>query len=323
MIQQSSTSFNPSQSPPSILVLGSLNMDIVLRVPRAPSDGETLQGHSIAYLPGGKGGNQAVSCARQGGLVQMMGQVGGDTHGATLLAALAQAGIDSSDVQIDNSIATGVALVMVDDAAQNRIVVVPGANGSLSLDPAVMLSRLKQSDWLVMQLETPLAAVLMAAEQAQSTGCKVLLNPSPAQSLPDNLWPWVDTLVLNEVEAQALTQVAVSQPTDAALAARWFLSRGVKQVVVTLGAQGAVAVDANGCRLHPALPVQAVDTTAAGDTFLGALVVTLSKDFSLDESIAIGLRAASLCVQTLGAQPSIPTHTAVALTPLAPDWIDL
>lgn len=298
-------------------------MDIVLRVPRAPSDGETLQGHSIAYLPGGKGGNQAVSCARQGGSVHMLGQVGGDAHGATLLAALAHAGIEHSNVHIDDSIATGVALVMVDDAAQNRIVVVPGANGSLSLDPELLRSRLKRSDWLVMQLESPLAAVMMAAEQAQTTSCKVLLNPSPAQSLPGNLWPWVDTLVLNEVEAQALTQIAVSQPTDAALAAHWFISRGVKRVVVTLGAQGAVAVDANGCRLHPALPVRAVDTTAAGDTFLGALVVTLSKGFSLDDGVAMGLRAASLCVQTMGAQPSIPTRAAVALTPLAPDWIDL
>jgi ribokinase len=308
------------QSAPSILVLGSLNMDMVVRVSRAPGDGETLQGHSIAYLPGGKGGNQAVSCARQGASVHIIGQVGADAHGAALRAALAQEGITHTDIAVDGDVATGVAMVMVDDQAQNRIVVVPGANGSLRPDPSVLAARLKQADWLVMQLEVPISAVLMAAEQAQVSGCRVVLNPSPSQSLPTEMWPWIDTLVLNESEAQALTRVPVSCLKEAGQAAQWFLSHGVRQVVVTLGAQGAVAADANGISFHPALPVTAIDTTAAGDTFLGALVVALASGGSLKEGVTMGLRAASLCVQTVGAQPSIPTRAAVVQTPEAPCW---
>jgi ribokinase len=308
------------QAVPAILVLGSLNMDVVVRVPRVPADGETLQGQSIAYIPGGKGGNQAVSCARQGASVCLMGQVGADAHGAALRAALAQEGIDHEHLQTDADVATGVAMIMVDDQAQNRIVVVPGANGTLRLAPEVLASRLKQADWLVMQLEVPLPAVLMAAEQAKKTGCKVVLNPSPSQSLPSAVWPWIDTLVLNESEAQAYTQMVVCGPQEAAHAARSFLAQGVRQVVVTLGAKGAVAVDAQGARFHPALPVKAVDTTAAGDTFLGALVVSLARGDALDEGVSMGLRAASLCVQTVGAQPSIPMRAAVLLTPPAPNW---
>ncbi|WP_096349077.1 ribokinase [Hydrogenophaga crassostreae] len=311
------------QSVPAILVLGSLNMDMVVRVSRAPGDGETIEGQSIAYFPGGKGGNQAVGCARQGASVCMIGRVGADAHGAALRAALAQEGIGCDDIPTDDAVATGVAVVMVDDQAQNRIVVVPGANGTLHPDPSVLASRLKASDWLVMQLEVPLPAVLMAAEQAQKSGCRVVLNPSPSQSLPAEVWPWIDTLVLNESEAQALTQVSVSRPEEAAQAGQWFLFRGVRQVVVTLGAQGAVAVDAKGGSFHPALPVKAVDTTAAGDTFLGALVVTLASGGTLNEGVTMGLRAASLCVQTVGAQPSIPTRAAVLRTPQAPSWTAL
>ncbi|HEY9096185.1 MAG TPA: ribokinase [Hydrogenophaga sp.] len=308
------------QDLPSILVLGSLNMDVVVRVSRAPVGGETIEGKSVAYLPGGKGGNQAVSCARQGASVHLIGQVGDDAHGAALRAALAQDGIHHGDVCVDPAEATGVAVVMVDDQAQNRIVVVPGANGRLSPDPPMLAARLQGADWLVMQLEVPLAAVQVAAEQARANACRVVLNPSPSQTLPDGLWPRIDTVVLNESEAQALTQIAVSSPDEAATAAQWFLSHGVRQVVVTLGAQGAVATDAQGSRFHPALPVNAVDTTAAGDTFLGALVVALARGDTLDDGVSMGLRAASLCVQTVGAQPSIPSRAAVSKTPLAPPW---
>ncbi|MEZ5703284.1 MAG: ribokinase [Burkholderiaceae bacterium] len=304
-------------------MLGSLNMDVVVRVSRAPAGGETIEGRSVAYLPGGKGGNQAVSCARQGASVHLIGQVGDDPHGVALCAALSQDGIRHGDVCVDPVEATGVAVVVVDDQAQNRIVVVPGANGRLNPDPSMLAARLQDAQWLVMQLEVPLAAVLMAAEQAKVNACRVVLNPSPSQNLPDSLWAWVDTVVLNESEAQALTQMAVPSPLEAAMASQWFLSHGVRQVVVTLGAQGAVATDAHGSRFHPALAVDAVDTTAAGDTFLGALVVSLARGDTLDEGVSMGLRAASLCVQTVGAQPSIPSRAAVLKTPLAPPWKSL
>lgn len=309
-----------SCSPVRIVVFGSLNMDLVMKVPRVPVDGETLQGHSIAYLPGGKGGNQAVSCARLGAKVNMLGLVGADANGEKLLEALDADSIDHSGVFVDASVPTGVALVMVDDAAQNRIVVIPGANGTVQSDAAQMASQLKDVAMLVMQLELPLKQVLGMARVANQLGCKVLLNPSPVQSLPDELWPMIDTLVLNEIEAKAFTHTEVDTPTSAAKAAKMLLARGVRRVVVTLGAIGAVAAQAGSCHFHPALPVHAVDTTAAGDTFLGAVAVTLAEGGSLDDGAALGIRAASLCVQRRGAQTSIPTRSEVSGVPSPLTW---
>jgi len=303
-----------------VVVFGSLNMDLMVKTPRMPMDGETLQGHSIHYLPGGKGGNQAVSCARLGAQVRMLGQVGADANGATLIDALEIDGIDHSGVLQDPLVSTGVALVMVDDAAQNRIVVIAGANGTVQFDEAHLAAHLGQASFLVMQLELPLAQVCLAAKVAQRMGCRVVLNPSPVQPLPDALWPLIDTLIVNEVEAQAFTHLPVDSPTSAATAAAALLARGPSRVVVTLGAIGAVAADAHGCSFHPALAVKAVDTTAAGDTFLGAVVVTLSQGGTLDEGVALGILAASLCVQRHGAQASIPARSELSLAPSSPHW---
>lgn len=303
-----------------LVVFGSLNMDLVLRVPRVPLDGETLQGHSIAYLPGGKGGNQAVSCARLGAKVIMIGQVGADGNGDQLLASLDADHIDRSGVLVDTSAPTGVALVMVDDAAQNRIVVIPGANGTFQSDAAQMAVHLQDAAMLVMQLEMPLQQVLGAVHLAHKMGCKVLLNPSPVQSLPDDIWPMIDTLVVNEVEAAAFTHIEADTPASAAQAAQMLLARGVRRVVVTLGAIGAVTAQAGNCHFHAALPVHAVDTTAAGDTFLGAVAVTLAQGGSLDEGAELGIRAASLCVQQLGAQTSIPTRSEVSRVASTLTW---
>jgi ribokinase len=212
---------------------------------------------------------------------------------------------------------------MVDDAGQNRIVVIPGANGSVQLDEVQLAEQLEQADFLVMQLEVPLAQVCLAAEVAQRLGCRVVLNPSPVQPLPDSLWPRIDTLIVNEVEAQAFTQLPVDSPASAAVAAAALLTRGLKRVVITLGALGAVAADAQGCGHHPALAVKAVDTTAAGDTFLGAVVVTLSQGGTLHEGVALGILAASLCVQRSGAQASIPTRDELSHGPSLTNWTHL
>jgi ribokinase len=295
-----------------VVVFGSLNMDLMIKTPRMPTNGETLQGHSIQYLPGGKGGNQAVSCTRLGAQVRMLGQVGADTNGAILINALDMNGIDHSGVLQDPLVSTGVALVMVDDAAQNRIVVIAGANGTVQFSEAYLTAQLAQASFLVMQLELPLAQVHLAAQVAQRLGCRVVLNPSPVQPLPDALWPLIDTLIVNEVEAQAFSHLSVDSPTSAATAARALLARGPARVVVTLGAMGAVAADTHGCSFHPALDVKAVDTTAAGDTFLGAVVVTLSQGGTLDEGVALGILAASLCVQRNGAQASIPARSELS-----------
>jgi len=298
-------------------------MDLLVRVPHAPAAGETLHGRSIAYVPGGKGGNQAVGCARQGAQVRMVGCIGADAHGRTLRDALTEDGIDTGGLQTDAHLPTGVALVLVDDDAQNRIVVIPGANAAVQIDDAALAEQLQGAAFLLVQFETPLAQVARALHVAARAGCKVLLNPSPVEPMPEAFWPLVDTLVVNEIEAQTLSGLPVAGPAEAAAAALALHAKGPARVVVTLGAQGAVAADARGCRHHPAPRVEAVDTTAAGDTLLGALAVGLARAQALDDAVQLGIRAATLCVARHGAQPSIPHRAEVLRSPLAPDWIEL
>lgn len=308
---------------PRIAVVGSLNMDLVLQVRHAPGPGETVLADALHLVPGGKGGNQAVACARQGARVALFGRLGNDGYGHTLRAGLDADGIDHRGVQTDAETTTGVAAITVEATGQNRIVVVPGANGRFVLDPLALAAALQGAGGLVVQFETPMPQVVAAAQQAHAAGCPVVLNPSPIQPLPDALWPLVHTLVVNEVEAAALAGVAVATPQDAAAAAQALRGRGPAQVVVTLGAAGAVAADAAGCRYHPGLAVQAVDTTAAGDTFLGALAVALARGEPLDAGVREGIRASALCVTQPGAQPSIPTRAAVAQSPQPPAWSPL
>jgi ribokinase len=307
------------QDQPKVVCLGSLNMDLVIQVQAAPLEGETVEGQSIRYLPGGKGANQAVSCARQGARVCLLGRVGNDPYGNTLREALRQDSIATDGVQIDPSEPTGVAMVLVDTGGLNRIVVIPGANGQLQLDEGQLRQELGDAQFLVMQFEVGMAQVLHAAKVAHQLGCKVVLNPSPAKALPEELWAWVDTLIVNESEAYFLTGLRPdADPQIAAEVGRRLHSKGVANVIVTLGAQGAVATDSK----RSTLQVLVVDTTAAGDTFLGAVTVALARNQSLTASVALGISAASLCVQTLGAQPSIPTYDQV-LQISAPHWVCL
>jgi ribokinase len=313
----------PSTPSPCIAVLGSLNMDLVLQVQHAPGAGETVLAQGLHYMPGGKGGNQAVACARQGAQVHLLGRVGNDAHGATLRAELERDGIDHSAVLTDPEAPTGLAAITVEASGQNRIVVVPGANARFTLDDPALQSLMTRASALVMQLESPMPQVLAAAQCAHSAGRRVVFNPSPIQPLPEALLPLVDVLVVNEVEAAALAGSAVETPAQAAQAAQALRNMGPSQVVVTLGAAGAVAADATGSRYHPGRKVQAVDTTAAGDTFLGALTVALAEGQTLDLAVREGIRASALCVTQAGAQPSIPTRAAVAQSPLPPDWSPL
>ena len=290
---------------------------------RAPEAGETVLADALHLVPGGKGGNQAVACARQGAQVHLFGRVGDDGYGRTLRAGLDADGIDHSGVQTDTEITTGVAAITVEATGQNRIVVVPGANGRFVLNADALRAAVQGAGGLVLQLEIPMPQVLRAAEVAHAAHCPVLLNPSPIQPLPDALWPLVHTLVVNEVEAAALAGQNVDTPAEAALAAQALRARGPQQVVVTLGAAGAVAADTAGCCYHRGLVVQAVDTTAAGDSFLGALAVALARGEPLDAAVREGIRASALCVTQPGAQPSIPTRAAVAQSPQPPAWSPL
>ncbi len=313
-----------TQIPPKVVCLGSLNMDLVIRVPRAPAEGETVQGKSITYVPGGKGANQAVSCARQGARVSMVGRVGPDHHGEVLCEALKQDGILVKGVLVDPEESTGVAMVMVEESGLNRIVVIAGANGKLSLDESQLVQELSDAQFLVMQFEVPMPQVVQAAKVARRLGCKVVLNPSPAKPLPEELWPLVDVMIVNESEARFLTGLSPdTEPQVAAEVGRQLMAKGVAQVVVTLGALGAVATDAVGSTYHPAPKVKVVDTTAAGDTFLGVVTVGLARQHGLADSVHLGIKASTLWIQTMGAPPSIPTLAQTLKNDSVPSWITL
>lgn len=312
---------------PRIVVLGSLNMDLVLRVPHMPRAGETMLGQSLSQVPGGKGGNQAVSCARQGAAVSLLSCVGEDAYADQLLAGLVTDHIDVQHVQRSARDATGVAVISVDDSAQNQIVVVPGANLRLQVTEPVLRPLLQDAAYVVLQFETPMQEVDQALRSARAVGCKTVLNPSPVQPLPDAWWQTIDVLVVNEAEAAQLSGSPVDSPKSAARAARGLQAKGAGQVVVTLGSQGAVCCDTHSdssteapTHWHRAPQVQAVDTTAAGDTFLGALTVQLAAGASLDEATQWAIRAASICVTRAGAQPSIPFHAEVVAGTEATQW---
>ena len=287
---------------PEIVVFGSLNMDLMVRVAHAPRSGETLQGQSFLTNPGGKGANQAVACARQGARVAMVGCVGEDDFGRTLRNALAADGIDVSHVATAGD-TTGVAVVMVDDEGENRITIIPGANHLVKANPESLAGQ-----YLLLQCEVPMAEVVIAASAMRAKGATVVMNPAPVCKLPDELWSLVDILVLNEIEAAELAGRAVTDPATAAAAAYSLRRRGPSTAIITLGSQGVVVADDKGTRHFPALPVHVVDTTAAGDTFIGAMCAARVAGESMDAAVMRGIQAATLCVSRAGAQASIPRH---------------
>src|ERR1035437_9220534 len=290
-----------------IVVVGSLNMDLVMRTPRVPVGGETLNGHEFSTLPGGKGANQAVAFARLGGGGSMIGQVGDDCFGHTLRDGLSADGIDVSGVAMISTVGTGVAMILVEDIGQNRIVLAAGANGALTqTDIDTHAAVIENAAMLVVQLEISLSAVQRAIAIAYAAGVPVLLNPAPADQISDEIWSQVAILIPNETEASLLAGIPVSDTASAFAAARIFRQRGVGCVLVTLGKQGVAIVDDAGERHLPAQVVTAVDTTAAGDTFIGGLAAGLVEGMNIDEAVSLGQLASALCVTRHGAQPSIP-----------------
>ncbi|QBQ98591.1 ribokinase [Paraburkholderia pallida] len=289
-------------------------MDLVVRAPRLPRPGETLAGSAFAQVAGGKGGNQAVAAARLGARVAMIGCVGADANGELLRAGLLAEGIDCRALDTAPQAPTGVALIVVDDASQNAIVIVAGSNGEVT--PATLArheASLAAADVVVCQLETPPDAVHAALAAARRLGKTTILNPAPATGpLPAEWLPLIDYLVPNELEAATLTGLPLDTPEDAARAALALHCAGARNVLVTLGAQGVCALLSEGAAgtpspVHwPAPKVAAVDTTAAGDTFIGALAARLAAGEAPAQAIQFALRAASISVTRAGAQPSIP-----------------
>lgn len=298
---------------PRITVVGSLNMDLVVRAPRMPTPGETILGGPFETAPGGKGANQAVAAARLGAEVRMIGRVGDDAFGRELRAYMTDAGVDCSGIRPTAGYATGVGLIVVEEATgQNAIVVASGANMQLSpSDVEAAETMIAESDVLVLQFENPIETVTRAAEIARAHGVLVVLNPAPARALQDGLFSMVEVLVPNEIEAALLTNQPVGSPWEAEKAARMLLDRGPRAVIVTLGSKGALLAEEGTIELVPAFIVQPVDATAAGDAFTGGIAVALGEGRPLREAVEWGNAAGALATTVRGAMPSLPTREAV------------
>ncbi len=294
----------PREAKP-VLVIGSLNMDLVARCEQLPGRGQTVMGRDFFSAPGGKGANQAVAAARLGARVSMAGHIGRDAFGPALIASLREAGVETGDVvPVDGP--TGTALITIDAAGANTIVVVPGANAACEaglVDRA--LARAGGPGILLLQQEIPEAANAHAAQMARRAGWFVLLNPAPARAIPAAMLPLVDLVAPNETEVAAITGRPVTGRSDALAASRSLLALGARAVLVTLGGDGALYCGASGAWHCPAVPVQAVDTTAAGDAYLGAMAVALAEGKAPEESLGFAAAAAALAVTRLGAQPSL------------------
>lgn len=296
-----------------VVVVGSITADVTAFGSRLPAPGETVIGKSFTLVLGGKGANQALAAARAGASSTMIGCVGDDLFRDLVLGGLRDGGVDTSSVTTVPG-PTGVAHIRVDiSTGQNDIVIVPLANSSLTPDLAERKLRAvaRRGDVLLLQLEIPLETAFRAAMVGRELGMTVVLDPAPAAILPDEIWPCIDVVTPNESEATVLTGMAVTDVDTAADVGRWFLHRGVRGALITLGEKGVVEVNEAGVHARPAPTVKVVDTTAAGDAFTGNLGAGLANGHTWDESVIRGIYAGALAVTVAGASTSLPTTDAV------------
>lgn len=295
-----------------ILVVGSSNTDMVIKTNHFPAPGETILGGEFLMNAGGKGANQAVAAARLGGTVTFIGKTGDDIFGKQAIMQLATEGIDVNYVFTDPENPSGVALITVDHKGENSIVVAPGSNGTLSdadFDNAVLA--LDEAEYVLMQLEIPIPTVEHIANLAFKKQKKVILNPAPAAKLSDELLERLYMITPNETEAEILTGIKVTDEMSALKAATYMHEKGVEIVIITMGSRGAFILANDQYETIPALKVVPVDTTAAGDTFNGALVVALSEGKTISESIVFANKAAAISVTRIGAQSSVPFRSEI------------
>ena len=290
-----------------IIVIGSSNVDMVVRTSHLPAPGETILGGEFFMNQGGKGANQAVAIKRLGGNLIFMAKLGNDVLGRQSVGYFKKEGIDTRYIALDEDSASGVALISVDDHAENSIVVASGANMLLNeQDVDKMLEEMCEGDILLMQLEIPLQTVEYAARKAFGKGVKVVLNPAPARSLPKELFRHLYMVTPNRIEAEMLTGIKIANDADVEKVAEEICAMGVKNVIITLGSKGCLIREVGVSYRIDAFKVELVDTTAAGDTFNGALCVGLSEGMDLKQAAVMASKASSIAVTRMGAQSSIP-----------------
>ena len=300
-----------------ITVLGSINLDTTYHVDRMPQPGETIAASNKTSAAGGKGANQAVAAARSGASTAFIGMVGGDDAGQFMRTALAENNVDISNVFIQKDIGTGSAAIILNQQGQNSIMVYGGANHEITpatINQPAVIDTIRNSDFLIAQFETPQAATLAAFKIAREHGVKTILNPAPAKEVSAELLAYTDLLVPNETESEALTGITITDTESLAQTGAHFAHLGVHNLLITLGSKGVYLYQEKQATVLPAYKVQAIDTTGAGDTFIGSMTAQLKPDFSnLEEAVNYGQTASSLAVQGLGAMPSIPTAAQIAV----------
>jgi len=300
------------QHNPKVVVVGSFNMDLVIKTERRPQKGETLIGEEFGMFIGGKGANQAIAASRLGAEVTMIGRLGADLFGDTFFTEFDRENIDTSFVVRDAEVGTGVASPVIDADGDNSIIIVPRANMRLDVeDVERAASKIADADVLLLQLEVPIESSKRAAEIARANGVEIILNPAPACVLPDSFLGLIDIFVPNEVETEFLTKVTVADDEGARLAAKVLFEKGISTIVLTLGNRGALLLTSQRSQLVPAYNVKVVDTTAAGDAFCGALATALANGDKIENAVAFANATGALAVTVLGAAPSMPTAEQV------------
>ena len=295
-----------------VTVVGSFMYDLVATVPRRPKTGETLVGNTFGMFLGGKGANQAIAASRAGSKVTMVGRLGNDFFGKQFLEKFSREGINTNFVTQDDENGTGVAMPLIDSSGDNSIVIIPQANMALTVENINQAqSTIADADVLVMQCEVPMDANQRAAEIAKQNDTLVILNPAPAQLIPDQILKLVDIIIPNEIETETLTGLPTKTENEVLVAGRNLLSKGVETVILTLGDRGSLLLNEDGEKLIPAFDVSVVDTTAAGDSFCGVLAASLANGISINLSVEIANAAGALAVTKLGAEPSLPQRDAI------------
>lgn len=296
---------------PTITIIGSMNMDLVVKTDEIPSIGETLLGNELLQIPGGKGANQGVAISKLDNRVLFLGMVGKDSFGDALLESMKQSGVNVQHIErVEDS--TGIAVINVDKAGNNNIVVIQGANSKVNKDYLKRhLEAFKESDIVVFQLEIPLDTVKEGLKIAKSYGKITVLNPAPAHDLDDEMIKNIDILIPNEHEMERLTRIKLTDERSMLKAAQILLNKGIKKIIITLGSKGVLYVDSQNHKAFPAYKVNVVDTTAAGDSFVGGFVSSYIETGDIEKSIDMGQKTAALSIQKMGAQSSLPTREEV------------